>query len=250
MALKANRNYQDMVKAHEERKAKEAEAKQAKARKEEDAHKALIEAQRKEFMLYIEKVMDGYPKGTVRMSQGAYEFIHNMGTRLMQGQTLTENMVNALRKFTANDKPKAQANPQEARTITLKIRQWFMKTHGLDSRIITGKVIAETAKAYLIHGHADMLVNMCWCVRCGKELTEPASQITGMGETCAEKAGIPYDPEGVLRASKAERQKIREQFIRKLHNQKFEAWVPKSQVEEVLETPNHSKVSSPKGKKR
>lgn len=115
--------------------------------------------------------------------------------------------------------------------ILLKLRPFMMKSMNLDSRIISGELIAETQKAWLVKGQADMLDNLSFCVRCAKELTEPASQITGMGRICAEKSMMPYDPQNILGASKKEREAIRRQFKQKLNNQTFERWIPKSQAE-------------------
>lgn len=170
------------------------------------------------------------------------EFFLAMYDKLMNGYELTENMVNAVRKCMKQDAEREAQKDQPVDESKLpvksfKVKQWWMKQNNLDSRVITGAVLRETSKAYLIKGHADMLENTCFCVRCGRELTEPASQITGMGVVCADKAGVPYDPTDVMSASPAKRKKIREQFITKLHNQQFEAWVPKSQIEEEYEAP-------------
>lgn len=181
--------------------------------------------QKQEFMQYLIDKQKAQPYN---------DFFKSMALKLSYG-LLSENMVSALRK--CKDKDEGKAAPFPERSIVLKIKPWLMKDMAIDSRIISGTVKAESAKAYLITGHADMLMNACWCVRCGKELTEPASQLTGMGATCADKAGIPYDSAGVLVASQAERRAIRQQFLRKFHSQTFERWIPKSQVEEVVTEP-------------
>jgi hypothetical protein len=200
---------------------------------------AAWEAQMKEFSVYLQEKLDKQPNN---------EFFQSMAKRLMFG-TLTENMVNAIRKCMERDNAPKEAKQQPVsaqRTITLKIKPWLMKGMGIDSRVITGIVKAESAKAYLIEGHADMIQNACWCMRCGRELTEPASQVTGFGEWCAAEVGVAYRGD-ILTASAKERKAIRMEFVEKLHNQKFERWIPKSQVSEVVLEPTEklTKVKAP-----
>ena len=191
-------------------------------------------AQQEEFLPYLEE----------KLQKKENEFFRSMYTKLTSGILLTENMVKALRKCMERDRNGyEQKQPEDVLVLTLKVKQWWAKKHNLDSLIITGVVKAETQKAYLMEGHADMIEKLNYCVRCGRELTEPASMVTGMGKVCADKAGIPYDPEGVLGASKAERKKIRERFIRKLREQRFEAWVPKSQIDEVIHAERQKAVN-------
>jgi hypothetical protein len=166
-----------------------------------------------------------------------FQFLVDMHDKLVvHGSLLSENMVAALRKCKEREEQWAKERETKkdapARSITLKVKPFIMKKLNIDSRIITGLVKAESKNAWLIEGHADMLENMCFCARCGRELTEPASQVTGFGAVCADKLGIPYDAAGVLQASKKERAKIRKEYQKKLHNQKFECWIPKSQAEE------------------
>lgn len=164
------------------------------------------------------------------------KFFVDMQAKLNRCEMLSDNMVSALRRCMGRDTVQEHSSEDNKpeRVITLKVRQFLMQEMGIDSRIITGKIKQESAKAWLIEGYADMLESLSWCVRCGRELKEPASQVTGMGSTCAEKAGIQYDPSEVLKASPQKRRAIRNKFLKKLHNQKFERWIPKSQVE-ILE---------------
>lgn len=216
--MKAKRNYKQMVNEKEASKALQADMEQAKDTS--NLHK-----QKKEFVFFLEK----------KVNEGKMSpFIKSMAKRLfIDEQPLTENMVNALRKIMNEEKTTKAMKSTDYPTISLKIKPFLMKELNLDSRIVTGKVKAESAKAWLIEGHADMNEHMSFCVRCMKKLTEPASQVTGMGAICAEKAGIPYDSKNVLAMSKKEREKIRKQFIQKLQNQKFERWIPKSQAEVI-----------------
>ena len=71
-------------------------------------------------------------------------------------------------------------------------------------------------------------------MRCGRELTEPASMVIGYGAICCAKLGVDY-PSDILTSSKKERLAIRKKLMTVLHNQTFEAWVPKSQIEEIIE---------------
>lgn len=187
---------------------------------------AQVKAQKEEFGAWLDE----------KMTAKKYnEFFHSMHTRVSKGQPLTENMVNALRK--CMEKEKEWAKERETRKdappreITLKIKPFLMKDLKIDSRIISGVVKAESAKAWLIEGKADMLENMSFCARCGKELTEPASQVTGFGAICAEKLGIPYDSAGVLDMTARQRTAIRKKYKKKLHDQTFERWIPKSRAE-------------------
>lgn len=154
------------------------------------------------------------------------------------GETLTPHMTEALDKCMARDKPKADnektAEPVDEKKlpkIKCKMRQWWMKENKLDSRVISGIILQETIKAYHVKGHADM-VEGTFCMRCGRELTEPASMVVGFGAECCEKLGLPY-PADIKEASKKEREAIRKKLTKVLHNQTFELWIPKSQIEEI-----------------
>lgn len=219
--MKANKNYKSNVATKEMANKKKQELQKSESdtwmTQMDEFEKFLIEATKKE---------------------KPFDFLVSMHKKLVtDGDILTDNMVNALRKCMKQQKEweekKNDKKDVPLKKITLKVKPFIMKKHNLDSRIITGVVKAESAKAWLIEGHADMLENASFCVRCMKELTEPASQVTGMGKICATKAGIPYDPTGVLQKSKKQRQAIRKQYIQHLHNQKFESWIPKSQAEVI-----------------
>jgi hypothetical protein len=224
MVLKAKRTYKEDVK----KAVTKAEKKMIEAF-EKDMQNSQTDKewadQKKEFGKFLEAAA-GKDK--------PFQFLVDMKKRLDEG-TLTENMVAAVRKCMDREKQWAKQKEEKAsqppRTITLKIKPFMMKELGIHSRVITGVVKAESAKAWLIEGHADMLESMSFCCRCGRQLTEPASQVTGMGEICADKAGVPYDAAGVLAMNKKQRAAIRKQFVKTLHNQKFERWIPKSQAE-------------------
>lgn len=225
--MKAKRNWKpsekEIIKAYERDMKQASKVMEAK---ESESDKWM--EQMNEFETFLNEAV---------VKPSAFGFFVDMHKRLVKdGDTLTDNMVTALRKCKTRDDVNSKKKRDEAgelRTITLKIAQFLMKSLELDSRIITGKILAESPKAWLIEGYADMAKNISYCVRCGRELKEPASQITGMGEICAEKAGVPYDPTEVLGASDKERAKIRKQFIKKLNNQKFQTWIPKSKAEVI-----------------
>lgn len=191
--------------------------------KEDLQHKAQLN----KYGAYIEKKLETWQS----------EFLLSMKEKLQNKDTLTPNMEAALDKMMARDaeyEAKKSGKSQEpTRQITCKMKQWWCKEHNIDSRVITGMILAESAKAYLVKGYADMTTGT-YCMRCGRELTEPASMLIGFGAECCEHLGIPY-PSDVKTTSKKERMAIRQQLIKVLHNQVFEAWVPKSQISEVIE---------------
>jgi len=189
-----------------------------------------LKAQRDEFKGWLE----------AKVETSTFAFFVDMLKKISKDQELTPNMVAALRKCIIQDidrvKDKSNApkpiEEEDLPTITLKVKKFWMTKNDLGSRVITGKILRETAKAYLLKGHADMIEGS-WCMRCGKELTEPASMLIGYGPTCCEKLGVPY-PSNILTASKKERLAIRKKLLVVLHAQEFEAWVPKSQIEEII----------------
>lgn len=187
----------------------------------------LVDEQRAEFYEFVETyVMD--------LNKKPNDFIASMLVRMRNKRPLTENMVNALRKFMQpkQEHPRVK-DESKLPKASFKVKQWWVKQNSINSRIVSGTILAETARAYLVKGYADMLENTSFCIRCGRELTEPASMVTGLGAICASKLGMPYQSD-ILSLPKKERQKIRQQYVALLNNQKFELWIPKSQVEEVL----------------
>lgn len=187
----------------------------------------ILKAQRDEFFQYLED----------KFETSQFPFFSSMLTKISTNQVLTPNMVTALRKCMNQDieRASAQAKPVDEKSLpvmTFKMKQFWTKKNELGSRVITGMVLRETAKAYLLKGHADMIEGS-WCMRCGKELTEPASMVIGYGAICCQKLGVDY-PSDILTASKKERLAIRKKLMVVLHNQTFETWVPKSQIEEII----------------
>lgn len=194
------------------------------------AEQKLLESQKADYLEYLEK----------KVKESDFQFFSNMLDKLNAGRTLTGNMTAAIDRCIARDKEmKERANkPQEPvdesklPKVTFKMKQWWTMQNKINSRVISGIVLRETQKAYLVKGSADM-VEGTFCMRCGRELTEPASMLIGFGPDCCELLGIPY-PDDVKTASEAKRRAIREQLLKVLHDQQFELWVPKSQIQEDL----------------
>jgi len=187
----------------------------------------ILDAQKGEFLYWLEQ----------KAQDSSFVFFSDMFKRINNGQVLTPNMITALRRCMGQDaersNPDKPVDEKDLPTMTFKMKQFWTKKNDLGSRVITGKVLRETHKAYLLKGHADM-VEGSWCMRCGRELTEPASMVIGYGAICCAKLGVDY-PSDILTSSKKERLAIRKKLMTVLHNQTFEAWVPKSQIEEIIE---------------
>lgn len=192
----------------------------SKQRKLTPHEEKVLKAQRKEFEAYLQSKKECNNK-----------FFNAMLTKLEDNEMLTYNMEQAIRKCMKRDE---EQEARKGKKVTLIVKQWWMKKNQISSKAITGTIEAETAKAYLFKGYADLYEYATFCLRCGRMLTEPASIITKFGATCAEKLGVPYASE-VLLADKKERQKILTTLKKTLNNQKINTWIPKSQVEEVIE---------------
>jgi hypothetical protein len=198
----------------------------------EKEENALLSKQKEEFLQFLtQEIIKSCEAGKT-----PFKFLVDMQLKLLQGETLTPNMEAAIRRCMNKDTKKAEpVKEEDLPKVTLRMKPWWIKQNNLGSLVISGVVLRETAKAYLLKGHADMVENCTWCQRCGRALTEPASMVIGYGEICASKIGVPY-PHEILGASKKERLKIRKQLLQVLHNQTFELWIPKSQVKEILKS--------------
>jgi hypothetical protein len=199
--------------------------------------KDMTEAKENKQLTEQEAEFGDFLKAQLAKTGKGNDFFASMATKLLiEKRVLSENMVNALRKCMNVEKEPKKEEPIDESTLpkaTFKIRQWLMKDRNLDSRIISGIVLKETAKAYLFKGHADMLETQSWCMRCGKPLTQPASYTIGFGEVCADKMMVPY-PSDLNEMNSRQRKAYRRKILGVLHNQKFECWIPKSQVEEIV----------------
>jgi hypothetical protein len=157
------------------------------------------------------------------------KFLLAMHERINNKQNLTENMLKALNDAMSRE----QANTStEKDKKTFKMSKWWMRVNGFHSLVITAEVEIETAKAYKIKGHADIQEG-CWCMRCARPLTQPASFTIGYGAECASKIGVPY-PAELNKMSRDDIDAYREKVLGLLKEQTFEGWIPKSQIAEVL----------------
>src|SRR5690606_40655657 len=87
---------------------------------------------------------------------------------------------------------------QERQTVRVRVPAWFADKHQLVSRELEGEVIAQTAKAILLRGKAVVRESR-YCLRCDREITNPASILVGYGPECARKLlksppAPPYPP--------------------------------------------------------
>jgi hypothetical protein len=164
-----------------------------------------------------------------------------MTKKIRDGVILTDNMVNALRKCMTKQaewdaQKQAQANqPKKTVRKSFKMKAWWCKANNLSSRVITCDIEVETAKAFKVEAHADIIINGSWCMRCGQKLTQPASFTIGFGETCASEVGVPY-PSDLNNMTKKELKKYREQLLGVLRKQVYSGWLPKSAIVEEVTT--------------
>lgn len=78
--------------------------------------------------------------------------------------------------------------------IKVELPEWLMKKKDLASRHLAGRVKAAGQKAILLECYA-IVKHSVHCLRCGREITEPVSRVTGYGPVCSEKLGIPREGE-------------------------------------------------------
>src|SRR5690606_30255491 len=113
-----------------------------------------------------------------------------------------------------------------AQKVRIRIPQWFMERHELVSRELDGEVIARTSRAILFRGKAVVRESR-FCLRCDREITNPASILVGYGPECARKL-LKYHP-GHLDPTNAE-------AVRRALEQMgdVEIWIPLS-VGQIIE---------------
>src|SRR5690606_14033819 len=80
---------------------------------------------------------------------------------------------------------------QERQTVRVRVPAWFADKHHLVSRELEGEVVAQTAKAILFRGKAVVRESR-FCLRCDREITNPASILVGYGPECAKKLLIGH----------------------------------------------------------
>ena len=110
--------------------------------------------------------------------------------------------------------------------VRVKIPLWLAQAKGLRFTEVEGEVVALTAKALRVRGHAAVTPSST-CRRCGREITNPVSVLIGFGPYCSEEMGIPRD------WAEAEVDRIREMLKQVTQ---VEEWFPRSRATvEVLE---------------
>jgi hypothetical protein len=156
-------------------------------------------------------------------------FIVAMHEKLTNNQPLTPNMIAALNRCIESE---AVLESKKVVEKTFKIKKFLMRTLNIDSRYIKVNVEKETGRAYKVTGMADFYKTSN-CVRCGRQLTQPASFTIGFGPECASILGIEY-PKALNSMDEEAAGVYRAMIIGKLHSQKVDAWIPKSQIEKEI----------------
>lgn len=85
---------------------------------------------------------------------------------------------------------------------------------------LDGNVIRQTEKAFLIEGTAEVRPSID-CLRCGRELTHPISQMVGYGPVCSQELGIDRPD---MSSAEAFAEQIKT-------STKFSAWFPRAYTE-------------------
>jgi hypothetical protein len=109
---------------------------------EESQEQKLLREQKAKYLVYVNKKLETW----------ASDFLYAMQFRLEKGVPLTPNMTAALDKCIERDsklesKPEEPVDESKLPRIVLKMKQWWIKEHKLDARVISGVVLRETDKA-------------------------------------------------------------------------------------------------------
>lgn len=168
--------------------------------------------------------------------QGNFDFILSLKAQLLAKGYLSDKQLAAAERCMNRDKqPKLEVVKAEPK-FSIKAGQVLEVTKGFAKAIAEKngsprtffnfevlEVKAETAKAILIRTKASSKVTSQCCV-CGRELTDPASILSGIGPVCAENNGIPH---GNVEVTKAALEQIASEEV------EVETWVPKSRVKNL-----------------
>src|SRR5690606_6329970 len=76
--------------------------------------------------------------------------------------------------------------------VGVRVPAWLAFKLQLVSRELEGTVEAATSRALLFRGSAVVRESRS-CLRCGREITNPVSQLAGYGPECSRKLGIPRE---------------------------------------------------------
>jgi hypothetical protein len=158
------------------------------------------------------------------------DFFKSMFERLQKGYTLTPNMLNALDG--AIEREKRNNNPIKERKH-LVMTKWYAEKQGFASMVLNVEIEVETMKGYKVRGFSDIMKGTK-CMKCGKKLKQPASYTLGYGPECAKKIGLAY-PSALNSMSEEDSKEYQEKLFGKVRDQKFDGWIPKSQIEDVLD---------------
>lgn len=83
------------------------------------------------------------------------------------------------------------ATPAEDTRVLVRLPHWFIERHNLVSRELEGVMVARTSRAILFRGKAVVRESR-FCLRCDREITNPASILVGYGPECAKKLLIGH----------------------------------------------------------
>jgi hypothetical protein len=116
--------------------------------------------------------------------------------------------------------------------VRITVKNWMTKEakrgdKAVPLRTMEGVIVAESEKAYKVVLRGAPIPSST-CSRCGRKITNPVSLLIGMGWDCGEHYGVSPVPEEQL-------EKFMADIRVKLSKLTFEGWIPKSQVEKIVE---------------
>ena len=108
--------------------------------------------------------------------------------------------------------------------VIVRIPLWLARDRGLPLEVVVKTVHRETERAVLVSGHGHIHPSV-FCLRCKRELTNPASRVVGIGPECCSLLGV-------VRPDLDDAKVLNDQLV--AATTFSELWLPKSQIE-VLE---------------
>lgn len=170
-------------------------------------------------------------KGKIQINDSEY----NNGSEI-DGELMFDNsMVIILNKQFETSSPQENIEDDEEYVVTVKQYMTkqatpefdFMKKWNNDvpmpMRIMVGKKLKETRGMVYMDLHCDIVDNI-YCMKCGRELTNPVSQYFGIGPECG---GHFYDNPF---SSESELHKAVDEYKKQLHEIKWSGWIIKSAI--------------------
>lgn len=76
--------------------------------------------------------------------------------------------------------------------VEIELPQWFVFSHLLASKYLTGLITKTSKRAFLFEGSAVVRYSE-ECLRCGRAIVNPISMLVGYGPVCSDYLGIPRD---------------------------------------------------------